>query len=158
MTLWTLLLGDREGHHQGVENQGADSLMTVDRCCKRLHLNSARPLACLFHLRAKFSRSQGLTCPRRCCCVFLSCWRLETPLFLLSPPFSVLISLPLLMATSESLYPPATLPLSSSSLKNERPFWRTAGWVMLLQLFCENQEGCSNSQCCQLCVAWKPPV
>lgn len=29
---------------------------------------------------------------------------------------------------------------------------------MSLQLLCENQKGCSNSQCCQLCTATKPPA
>ena len=50
----------------GCGQGAADGLMSVGRCCERLRLNSARPLASLLHLRAKFSPSPSLTCPRSC--------------------------------------------------------------------------------------------
>lgn len=111
MSLWTLqspqqlLLGDREGHQQGVEK-----VFWRPDVCQQV-LRKAVFKFCSTHLRAKLSPSRSLTCPHRCCG-----WKSLSASCL--PFLSSGLTSPSCITMSELLYLPATLPHSSRKLKD----------------------------------------
>lgn len=144
---WVTPTGCGKGAHDG--------LTSISRCCERLHLNFAQLLASLFHLRAKFGPSWSLTCPHSCCVCSLVPEN-GNPSLPLSTHFYLWPLFPFL-SPCRNYYIFLPLFLSLVPWKKSRPFVRAGGWAMLLQLLSENQEGCRNSQCCQLCAARKAP-